>query len=164
MWLGDIWILPLEIRNEPKRFFESHFDETQPVFSPNGRWIAYTSNESGRNEVYVRAFPGPGEQMQVSNDGGSEPVWARNGGELFYRNGDEMVAVEVEMETTFKIRDAQVLFRFPFLDIYPYIQGYDVAANGQRFITVRAVENTEAMQINITLNWFEELKRLCPPN
>jgi serine/threonine-protein kinase len=160
MWRGDIWILAMEKEAEPQRFLESPFNETQPVFSPNGRWIAYTSDESGRNEVYVRAFPGPGEQIQISTDGGSQPVWARNGREIFYRNGTEMVAVEIEIGATFRAGSPEVLFQFPFIDSWPNVQGYDVTANGRRFITVRGVDSTEGRQINVTLNWYDELKRL----
>jgi Tol biopolymer transport system component len=72
-----------------------------PKFSPDGRWLAYCSNESGKTQVYVQAFPGPGAKIQVSNDGGTDPVWRRTGGELYFRNGDQMMAVSVSTAATF---------------------------------------------------------------
>ena len=83
----DIWFLPLEGDRKPTPFFLTPFDESAAKFSPDGRWIAYASNESGRREIYVQPYPGPGGKWQVSATGGDEPVWARNGRELFFATG-----------------------------------------------------------------------------
>jgi len=96
----DIWVLPMEGDRTPIPFLVTESNERSPVFSPNGRWIAYASNESGRDEVYVRPYPpGTGGQILISTDGGREPVWARDGRELFYRSGNRLMAVPVEIES-----------------------------------------------------------------
>jgi len=105
---GDIWILTIGER-EPKPLLKTQFNEHTPAFSPDSRWLAYVSNESGRDEVYVIAFPGPGGRWQISTDGGAEPVWSRDGKELFYRNGDKMMSVSVETRPTFTPSTPQLL-------------------------------------------------------
>jgi eukaryotic-like serine/threonine-protein kinase len=95
-----IWLLPLRDR-KPQSFGQSRSDETAPRFSPDGHWIAYRSNESGRNEVYVRPYPGPSGKWQISTEGGTEPVWNPKGRELFYRNGNKMMVVDVATQPAF---------------------------------------------------------------
>ena len=157
--------MPLEGERKPSPFLQTPFSEAEPKFSPDGRWLAYVSDESGRREVYVQPFPGPGGKWQISTEGGTEPVWAGNG-ELFYRNesGDKMMVVDITTEPTFRAGNPRLLFE-------GFYQGgiggnrafYDVTPDGQRFLMVKAGEQeTEAMQINVVLNWFEELKRLVP--
>ena len=100
----DIMLKSFEDDNPPVALLDSRFNETGAAFSPNGRWLAYVSDESGRGEIYVRAFPGPGTRVQLSTDGGDEPVWAKSGQELFYRSESGMMAVTVdatEGETSF---------------------------------------------------------------
>jgi Tol biopolymer transport system component len=92
---ADIWVLPLEGDRKPLPFVKTPFNEYGPEFSPDGRFLAYVSNESGRFEVYVRPFPGPGPRRQVSAGGGTSPVWSKSSGELFYRSGDAMMAAAV---------------------------------------------------------------------
>ena len=94
----DVWMLPVGSDGKPQAFLRTPYDERHPMFSPDGRWLAYTSNESGRDEVYVLSYPGPGGKRQISNQGGSQPLWARDGRELFYRNGNRFMAVSVETE------------------------------------------------------------------
>jgi Tol biopolymer transport system component len=81
---SNVWILPLSGDRKPFAFAETPFIEASAVFSPDGRWIAYTSNEGGQLDVYVQSFPGPGTKSQVSRNGGSHPVWRADGRELFY--------------------------------------------------------------------------------
>jgi serine/threonine-protein kinase len=95
----DIWLLSLGDRPEARPFLQTPFDERDAALSPDGRWVAYQSSETGRPEVYVQAFPGPGGKQQISSDGGLDPVWARSGRELFYRQGnqgEEVMVVDVE--------------------------------------------------------------------
>ena len=94
-------IVPLQGDRTPRPLDNSRYAQASPKFSPDGRWLAYCSNESGKPQVYVQAFPGPGPKIQVSNDGGTDPVWKRTGGELFYRNGDSMMAAPVSTVETF---------------------------------------------------------------
>jgi Tol biopolymer transport system component len=106
---GDIYTLEVTGDGKPRVFAQSKFDEGTPRFSPDGRWIAFCSNESGREEIYVQACPGPGPKIQVSVDGGSDPVWRRHGGEQYYRDGDKMMAVAVTTRPTFNASRPKVL-------------------------------------------------------
>ncbi len=161
----DIWLLPLEGERQPRPFLRTPFSEAQAKFSPDGRWLAYVSNESGRWEVYVQPFPGPGEKLQISTEGGTAPVWARNGRELFYRNGDKMLAVDVTTQPGFGAGTPTLLFAGPYQRPSSSNTNYDVAADGQSFLMIKASEQeAESSQINVVLNWFEELKRLVPTN
>lgn len=134
------------------------------MFSPDGRWLAYQANESGRSEVYVQPFPGPGEARQISADGGAFPRWNPKGGELFYRTGDQWnrwMVVEIELEPTFIARSPRLLFE-KASSFSGVLSEYDVAPDGQRFLIVEPMEEFESKQINVVLNWFEELERLVP--
>ena len=105
----DIWTVARG--QEPMPFLLTPFDERSPRFSPDGRWLAYVSDESGRDEVYVQPFPGPGAKWLVSTDGGREPVWGRDGRELFYRAGDLMMAVPLTFDTRVLCRPAPAAVR-----------------------------------------------------
>ncbi|OFW43075.1 MAG: hypothetical protein A3J28_17380 [Acidobacteria bacterium RIFCSPLOWO2_12_FULL_60_22] len=161
----DIWILPLQGDRKPKLFLQTPFSEEAPAFSPDGRWIAYMSDESRRFEVYVQPYPGPGGKWQISTEGGTEPVWARNGRELFYRSGDKMMAVEIMTQPAFRASTPKVLFegRYEATTGLGIRTNYGVSPDGQRFLMVKGGEQQQApTQINVVLNWFEELKRRVP--
>ena len=157
----DLWVLP--VGGEPKPFLATEFREVQPMFSPNGHWIAFTSNRSGRREIYVTRYPGGGRKEQISREGGHNPVWERTGKELFFRNGEKMMAVSIQTDPTFKAGTPKVLFEGDFYQgrgtTWP---SYDITADGQRFVLVQADKEEAPTQINVVLNWFEELKRLVP--
>src|SRR3989304_5530797 len=91
----EVWVLNLADR-KANPFLKTSYEETAPKFSPDGKWLAYTSEESGRREIYVQPYPGPGGKWQISTDGGQEPVWNPKGGELFYRSGGQLMAVEID--------------------------------------------------------------------
>lgn len=161
----DIWVLRMGDRKaEP--FLRTQFNEGSAAFSPDGRFLAYVSNESGRPEVYVQPYPGPGGKWQVSTDGGTEPVWSRNGRELFYRSGNKMMAVEVTLQPTFSAGKPNMLFEGQYFNQpFPLIgTAYDVSADGRRFLMVKENSKRESStaQINVVLNWFEELKQKVP--
>ena len=174
----DIWVLPLEGERQPQAFLQTSFDESAPVFAPNGQWIAYVSNESGRNEIFVQPYAGPGGKWQISTEGGVEPVWNPNGQELFYRNGGQMMAVEIEVgqastpvssgqagrpvATTFSAGTPTMLFEGAFRSGNVARADYDVTPDGQRFVMVQVGSLLGASQINVVLNWFEELKQRVP--
>ena len=133
------------------------------MFSPDGHWLAYISNESGRWEVYVQPYPGPGGKRQISTEGGDEPVWAKNGKELFYREGNKMMAAEITPQPTFRAGTPTLVFEGQyFRDIVPSEANYDITPDGQRFLMIQTGEQEAATKINVVLNWFEELKRLVP--
>jgi eukaryotic-like serine/threonine-protein kinase len=140
-------------------FLQTRFNEIAPRFSPDGRWLAYASDESGRNEVYVQPYPGPGGKWQISTEGGTEPVWARNG-ELFYRNGDKMMAVGTNTKANFSADTPKVLFEGHYAT-YNTIPAYDVTPDGQRFLLAKTAEQGP-QEISVVLNWFEELKQKVP--
>jgi len=157
---NDIWLLPLG--GEPEPFLATPANEAQPAFSPNGRWLAFTSDRSGRNEVYIAPYPGGEPKEQISPAGGSEPMWARESGELFYRSGDKMMVVTIETNPTLQVTTPRLLFEgsyagppFSFLPA-----NYDVTPDGQRFVMVP--EKRVLNQLQVVVNWFEELKRLVP--
>jgi serine/threonine-protein kinase len=151
----DIWVLPAEGEREPQRFLATQFNERDAMFSPDGQWIAFTSNRSGQDEVYVKRYPGETGIVQISADGGTKPVWARSGDELFYRTGEKMMVVPVRTNPSLNVGDPKLLFEGN------YVSSYDVTADGQRFVMIKPGEQ-ESAQINVVLNWFEELKRLVP--
>ena len=158
----DIWVLPLEAERKPQPFLQTPFEETAGMFSPDGRRLAYVSNESGRLEVYVQPYPGPGGKWQISTEGGTEPVWARNG-ELFYRNGNEMMAAEITTEPTFSAGTPRLLFEGNYQSSGGALAQYNVTSDGQRFLMIQPVEPEQpATQIHVVLNWFEELKQRVP--
>ncbi len=160
----DLWTLELDGDRTPEPFLATPFSEVQPAFSSDGRWLAYTSNVSGRYEVYATPFPGPGERRQISTDGGTQPLWSADGRELYYRNGDAVLAVSIELDPELIAGKPQVLFeRAAGYSIHANLHSYDVSADGQRFLMLRKVGMvTGSAQINVVLNWFEELKRLAP--
>jgi hypothetical protein len=137
------------------------------MFSPDGRWLAYMSNESGRDEVYVQPFSvtGLGGTKQISVDGGTEPVWAPDGRELFYRNGDKMMAVTIVTDPELSVGTPRLLFEKRFLPGPMWARrNYDVSPDGQRFLMIQREQDLVPTEIIVILNWFEELKRLVPTN
>ena len=116
-------------------FLRTPFIEGGATFSPDGRWLAYVSNESGRPEIYVQPYPGPGGKWQISMDGGTEPVWARNGRELFYRSGNKMMAVETTTQPSFSAGKPRMLFEGQYLTtVFPNMSAaYDVSPMASDF-------------------------------
>ncbi len=163
---SDVWILELDGDRKPRLFLQEPFNEWLAVVSPNGRWLAYVSDESGRPEVYVRPFAGSGSRWPISTDGGSDPVWARNGGELYYRNGDRMMASTIAVTSggSFNPTKPRMLFEAKTLSISGgYEMCYDVTPDGEFLMIEPGESDSPPTQINVVLNWFEELRRLVPP-
>ena len=161
---SDIWVLNLKGERKPQPFLQTPANESGGMFSPDGRWLAYESDESARWEVYVQPFPGPGGKVQISTEGGVEPVWARNGRELFYRNGDKMMVAAVETKPTFAAAKPKLLFERHYeASTPPVLANYDVSLDGQRFLMIKAGEQeSSATQLHVVLNWSDELSRLAP--
>jgi len=160
---GDIWVLSGE--GEAKPWIATEFNEGYPRFSPDGRWLAYVSNESGRYEVYVQDYPGAGEKITVSTDGGFEPEWSPDGRELFYRVGGRVMAVSIETNPVFRSSRPIELFEGPYISgatISAIATTYDVAPDGEHFLMMEGSEEEGGNQLHLVLNWFEELKRLAP--
>jgi hypothetical protein len=143
----------------------------QPQISPDGQWIAYTSDMSGENQIYVRPFPDVNkDRFQVSTGGGDNPLWSLpDGKELFYLDGDAVMAVSVQSGPTFNAGKPKILFRRTHTNIrWPSIEFriWDISPDGKRFLMMEELENDSAeaghQKINVVLNWFEELKQRVP--
>jgi Tol biopolymer transport system component len=138
----------------------SPFNEESPALSPDGRWLAYSSDESGQPEVYVRPFPGPGAKVLVSPSGGVEPVWSRDGRELFYRgsgpDGTHLIAVAVETEPELRVGARTQLFDVSDYEMANPHANYDVSPDGQRFVMVHLGRLSEIVLIQ---NWTEDVRR-----
>jgi serine/threonine protein kinase len=148
---------------KPQPFVNTPSLETAPRFSTDGRFIAYASDESGRLEVYVRPYPGPGGKWQISTEGGSEPLWNPKGRELFYRSGNKMMAVDVAIQPTFSAGKPKLLFEGAYVPTPRSFPDYDVSPDGQKFLMLKADAQTQGpTQINVVLNWFDELKQKVP--
>jgi len=158
---SEIGLLMLDGDRSTRPFLQTPFNVAGGVFSPDGSFLAYSSDESGRDEVYVQPFPGPGGKWQISNEGGMQPVWSRIGREIFYRNGNRMMVVEVETEPAFRAGKPTKLFEQNFADPGSNLAEYDVAPDGKHFVMIQDVSSGPT-QIHVVLNWFEELNARVP--
>ena len=160
----DLWTMSAGGASLPTLFLGTPFQERGARFGPAGGWLAYVSDESGADEVYVRPHPGPGPQVPISVAGGTEPVWSRDGSELFYRLGAEMMAVDVQTTGGLTAAPPRVLFSNDRLALELGGVGgnasYDVHPDGERFVMLDAVPLPSDVQV--VVNWFEELERLVP--
>jgi len=167
----EIGMLSMEGDHEHKPLLTEEYVEMQPKISPDGRWMAYTAMESDQPGVYVRPFPDVNEgKWQVSTGIGIGPLWSPDGKELFYRSPDGIMAVPVETEPTIKLGKPKMLFP----DTYISLLGgeneghaWDIHPDGKRFLMMKLAaagptEETPRPNINIVLNWFEELKQRVP--
>jgi dipeptidyl aminopeptidase/acylaminoacyl peptidase len=155
---SDVWALPLSGDRKPIPVLQTPFREMEAVFSPDGRWIAYTSDESGRSEVYVTSFPGPGRKWQVSSSGGTLPRWSGTGAEVFFDGPGEhiMAAAVIARGDTFEVGRTQPLF-----EIRPQRPGnvFDVTPDGQRFLVNTAPQTQNSTPMTLVVNWPAELKK-----
>lgn len=161
----DIMELRLSER-KTQPFVRTPYSESAPQFSPDGRWVAYLSDESGRQEIYVRPYPGPGGTIQISTGGATEPVWNPNGRELLYRSGNKMMAVETATAPVLAAGRPRMLFAGDFVLHQTGLPNFDITRDGRRFLMVQPgpQEHLTETQIVVVLNWFDELKRLVPTN
>jgi eukaryotic-like serine/threonine-protein kinase len=166
---GDIWMLPMDRTGQPQPLVKTRFNERVPLVSPDGRWLAYASDETGRTEVYVQPFPGPGPKRQVSDGrgvdlasplGGSEPDravrWSSNGRELFYWNGDRLMSVPVAAGHEFSSGAPRVVFALT------QVLDADVAPDGRRFLVVREAAPPRLGQIVVALGGAAEIGKRSP--
>jgi eukaryotic-like serine/threonine-protein kinase len=155
----DLWVLPMSGDRQPFPFLQTEFNELQAQFSPDGKWIAYTSDESGAREVYAQTFPASGGKWRVSTDGGSQPRWRHDGKELFYIAFDrKLMAVDVKLGATFEAGVPKTLFGTRVLTLTSE-RTYAVTADGQRFLINSTLEETSATPISVVVNWTADLKR-----
>jgi Tol biopolymer transport system component len=154
-----VYLLPLQGERKSKLLFTERAAGMEAI-SPNGKWIAYESAESGRQEIYVRGFTSGNGKWQVSAEGGSHPSWSANGHELFFyrtdpKAGNSMFSVTVSGGNEFSAGSAQLRFRFPYVTA---AHDYAVTPDGQHFICIKQPESeATATQVNVVLNWAKEL-------
>jgi eukaryotic-like serine/threonine-protein kinase len=158
---SQIWVLSLDGDRKPKLFLESRFALRYPEFSPDGHWLAYVSTESGRNELYVQPYPGPGEKYRISTDGATEPIWV--GRELLYRSGQKFMSVAITSLNPFRAEPPRLLFEKGYRNDGP-VRGWDATRDGKRFLALKGNSPavTAATQLHVVLNWTEELERRVP--
>jgi len=173
----DIWVLSLDGEPTARPLMAESYYERDPAISPDGRWIAYTSNESGRLEIYVRPFPNIDDgKWLISTRGGESPIWAPHGRELYYDTyPDQMMVVTIETEPTFAAGNPEVLFRSEYVlasHSGPAPNPYDISPDGKRFLMIKeetqapegdeVVETPPITELIVVDNWDEALKRLAP--
>ena len=156
----DLWLLPLEGERKPIPYLQTPFDESDAQFSPDGRWMAYASNESGQPQVYIQSIPASGTKFQISSAGGVQPRWRRDGKEFFYISADnKLMAVPVKITETVETGPSKALFDIE--PLYPTFMGYwayEPAPDGQRFL-VLARKGGANRTITVVLNWQAGIKR-----
>jgi Tol biopolymer transport system component len=152
----DLWTISLADR-KPALFLATPANEVLHFFSPDGRWIVYQSNESGRFEIYVRPFPQPGGKWQVSTEGGRFPVWSADGKEIFYvRDDNRLAAVPVRTESGIELGTPQPLFEVRLRSVLG--RAYDVSADGKRFLLNTALEDVRSASLTLVQNWTADRK------
>jgi serine/threonine-protein kinase len=160
----QLWTVPLQGRQPPLRYLSNGFNLAHPVLSPDGRWMAYDSDESGRVEVYVQSYPDPiQKRWKVSPSYGSEPLWTRGGRELVYRSGDTVLAVSMDLENG-RSGPPAVLFAGPYPDNPGFTRprSYDVSRDGQRFLMTKLASGLPDPRVMVVVNWFDELRAKVP--
>ena len=156
----DLWVLPMSGDRQPLPFLQTEFNEGQAQFSPDGKWIIYTSDESGAPEVYVQTFPSSEGKWRVSTDGGAQPRWRKDGRELFYIASDRtLMAVEVKLGDTFEASVPKPLFGTRVVSLTEFRNHYVVTRDGERFLINSTLEETTATPINVIVNWTADLNR-----
>lgn len=150
----DIWTLSLDGNRTAGPWLQTPATEWAGRLSPDGRWMAYNSDESGRREVYVQPFPGPGGKWLVSQGGGYNPIWSRDGREIFYRHRDQILKVDVETSSGFTVSRAAVLFSGRYR---PTGRDFDVSADGKRFVLMRNDDPRTTTRLRVLLDWWGAL-------
>lgn len=153
----DIWMLPKDGTERP--LIKTRFKEEMATLSPDGQWLAYVSDETGQQEVYVLSYPQMGDKRTISTDGGREPVWSKDGEELFYRTGDRLMSVTAQNSQESPFSTPTEILRGDY--VHGYYTNWDVSPDGERFVFFKR-KGQEAAQINIILNWFDVLKQKVP--
>ena len=166
----DLVALSLDGDGSSEPLLVTEFNEWNAEISPDGRWLAYQADASGQYEIYLRPFPNVDEGLQqVSRGGGFQPLWSRDGSELFYLGpGGPLTAVSVRTDPSFDFGNPEVVFEESYFDAFAGVGGrtYDVSPNGERFLMIKAGgvagDETPPAELILVQNWLDELKRLVP--
>jgi serine/threonine-protein kinase len=164
----EIYAQPVGSEAKPIPISSGKFMNGSPKFSPDGAWVVFCTNESKRAEVYVQPFPGPGPKIQISSEGGTDPIWSRDGRELFYRNGDKMMVVDVAVKPEFRAGKPRDLWSGHYSHGMSSSCGppglsssnYDVSPDGKRFLMIKdAMQDAVSRQVVVVMGWSRELER-----
>jgi hypothetical protein len=159
---NNLYERKLDGREPPRAIRASKANEMAASFSPDGKWVVYQSDETGRPEVYLEPFPGPGERVQLTADGGSTPLWARNG-EIFFRRDDATVVLTPRPGAVAEFEPPRMLYRFPIaLGVNEELLNYDVTADGQRILASRTPDALRPRHIDVVTDWTGTLAKLAP--
>jgi serine/threonine-protein kinase len=160
---NNIWALDVNepaATRQPRPVLHTDVDETQPTLSPDGRWLAYTRKEAGQWQIYVQSFPDLQGKWQISTEGGMEPVWSRNGKELFYRADNKIMAVTIATATGFQASPPQPVFTgLSSFNVGILLPTYDVSPDGQRIVMLKGEREAAPTQFHAIVNWFTELQK-----
>ena len=161
---NDLWILPVEGERTPRPLRSTKPNESNPRFSPDGRWLAYVSDESGVNEVYLMTYPDLGHIFPVSSGGGRLPIWSRDASELYYKDDEGMMAVQIGSDPNTPVGPPERLFLFADLNFEAGNYGpvSDVSRDGRFLANKKVSDEDPGRQLICVQNWFEELKQLAP--
>ncbi len=168
----DLYLLSLTDGETLRPLLQENYSEHQPAISPDGKWLAYVSLETAREEIYVRPFPNVQDRKwPISLEGGVAPRWGPSGRELFYRSGDAVIVVTIDTESGFSVGNPTTLFSRSLYSGAGNVMGgpiYDISPDGQRFLMMRIEElsdqDSSETKLHVVENWFEELNRLAPPS
>ena len=152
---ADIWALSPDGNVSP--ILVTAFNDRNADLSPDGRWIAFDSDESGRYEVYIQDYPEGKKRVPVSSEGGESPIWSNDGNELFYFAGDFVMGVTVKPDGTIVSVSQKIVDSRNFIS-----DSYDISQNDNRFLMIRRDQDSAPTRLNVILNWFEELKERVP--
>ena len=165
----DVVVLSLDGDGSMESLLATEFNEWNAEISPDGLWLAYQSDASGQYEIYVCPFPNVDEgSWQISRAGGTQPLWARDGRELFYLNpGGQLMAVSVRIEPSVTFGSPEIVFEQTYFSGPPGGRTYDASPDGKRFLMIKeggADDETPPAELILVQNWLDELKRLVPTN
>jgi Tol biopolymer transport system component len=150
----DLWFWPGDDEASIQSLLTGPDDELAPTVSPDGRWVAYVSDQSGRDEIYVTSFPSPAGRVQTSDGGGTSPAWSSDGKELFYVEGNDLIAVQLAFDPSLRVVGREALFSGNFVQ-YRWQRQYDVHPDGKHFVML---ENPPRGDVEVITNWFSELE------
>jgi Tol biopolymer transport system component len=157
----DISLLSLEGEHKLEPIIQTQSAEIFSEFSPDGRWIAYSSDRDSDFQIYVRPYPAMDRVIPISREFGEEPIWSANGDELFYRNRDKWMVVSISTQPEFAAGTPKVVFEGPYVNVSGL--SYDVAPDGKRFLVLQPqYDDSQVRELHVVTNWFEELKQLAP--
>ncbi|MBI3189323.1 MAG: PD40 domain-containing protein, partial [Ignavibacteriales bacterium] len=159
---GDVWLLPITGNRTPVPFLQTEFNEGGGSFSPDGKWIAYQSDESGKNEVYVRALDGTAGKWGVSINGGNNPRWSRDGKTIFFQSSGKALGAAVRVvQSAIVVDSVHTFFDFESRGIFRGFAGgiQDVSGDGQKFLFLVTEQHQTSPPITLVVNWNEELKK-----